>query len=173
MFRQKTKHRVVGIDVGGSRKGFHAVALEDGVFLARRQTSCVAELTGWCRDGIDARLVAIDAPCRWRASDGTRPAERQLLAQGMNVPYMTAQFFGGTGLLIIVGVTLDTMRQVETHLLQRHYDGFLRRGKIRGRFERTAGGSGSAISSNALVWIWTAIGIIVIAGTAAYLASGN
>ena len=83
MFRQKTKHRVVGIDVGGSRKGFHAVALEYGVFLARRQTSCVAELTGWCRDGIDARLVAIDAPCRWRASDGTRPAERQLLAQGI------------------------------------------------------------------------------------------
>jgi preprotein translocase subunit SecY len=89
------------------------------------------------------------------------------------VPYMTAQFFGGTGLLIIVGVTLDTMRQVETHLLQRHYDGFLRRGKIRGRFERTAGGSGHVISSNALVWIWAFIGVIVIAGTAAYLASGN
>jgi len=86
---------------------------------------------------------------------------------------MTAQFFGGTGLLIIVGVTLDTMRQVETHLLQRHYDGFLRRGKIRGRFERTAGGSGRVISSNALVWIWAVIGIIVISGTAAYLASGN
>ncbi len=35
---------------------------------------------------------------------------------------MTSQFFGGTGLLIIVGVVLDTMRQVETHLLQRHYE---------------------------------------------------
>jgi preprotein translocase subunit SecY len=57
--------------------------------------------------------------------------------------------------------------------LQRHYDGFLRRGKIRGRFERTAGGSGRVISSNALVWIWAVIGIIVISGTAAYLASGN
>jgi preprotein translocase subunit SecY len=86
---------------------------------------------------------------------------------------MTAQFFGGTGVLIIVGVTLDTMRQVETYLLQRHYDGFLRRGKLRGRFERTAGGSGRVISSSALVWIWTGIGILVIAGTAAYLASGR
>ncbi|MGA1129688.1 MAG: preprotein translocase subunit SecY, partial [Chthoniobacterales bacterium] len=89
------------------------------------------------------------------------------------VPYMTAQFFGGTGLLIIVGVTLDTMRQVETYLLQRHYDGFLRRGKIRGRFERTAGGAGRVISSSALVWLWVALGILVIAGTAAYLASGQ
>jgi preprotein translocase subunit SecY len=97
----------------------------------------------------------------------------QILARGMNVPYMTAQFFGGTGVLIIVGVTLDTMRQVETYLLQRHYDGFLRRGKLRGRFERTAGGAGSAISSSAMVWIYAGLAVIVIAGTAAYLASGK
>ena len=83
MARLKTKHRVVGVDVGGSRKGFHAVALEDGVFLARRQTSCVEQLTGWCREEIGARLVAIDAPCRWSAGDGARPAERELLAQGI------------------------------------------------------------------------------------------
>jgi preprotein translocase subunit SecY len=86
---------------------------------------------------------------------------------------MAAQFFGGTGVLIIVGVTLDTMRQVETYLLQRHYDGFLRRGKLRGRFERTAGGTGSAISSSAMVWIYAGLAILVIAGTAAYLASGK
>lgn len=97
----------------------------------------------------------------------------QLLSRQMNVPYMTSQFFGGTGLLIIVGVTLDTMRQVETYLLQRHYDGFLRRGKLRGRFERTAGGTGGVISSSTLVWIYAAIGVLVIAGMAAYLASGN
>ena len=59
----------------------------------------------------------------------------QLLARGMNVPFATAQFFGGTSLLIIVGVILDTMRQIETHLIQRHYDGFLRKGKIRGRYD--------------------------------------
>src|SRR5215471_799788 len=57
----------------------------------------------------------------------------------LGVPRMTARFFGGTSLLIIVGVLLDTMRQVETHLIQRHYDGFLRKGRIRGRFERTVG----------------------------------
>ena len=56
-----------------------------------------------------------------------------LLSQGLHVPQITAQFFGGTSLLIIVGVILDTMRQVETHLIQRHYDGFLRKGRIRGR----------------------------------------
>ncbi|MDQ3625408.1 MAG: preprotein translocase subunit SecY, partial [Verrucomicrobiota bacterium] len=47
----------------------------------------------------------------------------QMMNERMNVPYITAQFFGGTSLLIIVGVILDTMRQVETHLIQRHYDG--------------------------------------------------
>src|SRR6201981_1629704 len=45
-----------------------------------------------------------------------------VLSQWLNVPVITAQFFGGTSLLIIVGVMLDTMRQVETHLIQRHYD---------------------------------------------------
>lgn len=49
------------------------------------------------------------------------------------IPYLVASFFGGTSLLITVGVMLDTMRQVESHLLMRHYDGFLRRGKLRGR----------------------------------------
>ncbi len=49
------------------------------------------------------------------------------------IPYIVATFFGGTGMLITVGVMLDTMRQVETHLLQRHYDGFLKKGKLRGR----------------------------------------
>jgi len=50
-----------------------------------------------------------------------------------NVPFQVAIFFGGTGMLITVGVVLDTMRQVETFLLQRHYDGFLKKGRIRGR----------------------------------------
>lgn len=49
------------------------------------------------------------------------------------VPYSVALFFGGTGMLITVGVILDTMRQIETFLLQRHYDGFLKKGKIRSR----------------------------------------
>src|ERR1044071_9348668 len=68
-----------------------------------------------------------------------------LLSQGVNVPMITAQFFGGTSLLIIVGVMLDTMRQVETHLIQRHYDGFLRKGRIRGRFDRASYSRGDAV----------------------------
>jgi len=51
----------------------------------------------------------------------------------LGIPYLIASFFGGTGLLIIVGVMLDTMRQIESQLLMRHYDGFMKSGKLRGR----------------------------------------
>ena len=96
----------------------------------------------------------------------------QMLIQGLKVPYMTAQFFGGTGLLIIVGVVLDTMRQVETHLLQRHYDGFLRKGRIRGaRDMRGRLGSGNVIDDQTLVWMYAGLGILVIAGVTIYLAA--
>lgn len=44
-----------------------------------------------------------------------------------------ASFFGGTSLLIIVGVALDTLQQIESHLLMRHYDGFMKAGKVKGR----------------------------------------
>ena len=56
-----------------------------------------------------------------------------LLMKSLKIPPMVAQFFGGTSLLIIVGVMLDTMRQVESFLVTRHYDGFLRKGHLRGR----------------------------------------
>lgn len=51
------------------------------------------------------------------------------LIQQFNVPF----FFGGTGLLIVVGVALDTLQQIESHLLMRHYDGFMKKGRMRGR----------------------------------------
>ena len=53
-----------------------------------------------------------------------------LFFAGMNVP---ALGFGGTSVLIVVGVALDTLQQVESHLLMRHYEGFVKRGRIRGR----------------------------------------
>jgi preprotein translocase subunit SecY len=56
-----------------------------------------------------------------------------ILMQTMNINYDLASFFGGTSLLIIVGVALDTLQQIESHLLMRHYDGFLNQGRIRGR----------------------------------------
>ena len=52
-----------------------------------------------------------------------------ILMRRGGLPFM----FGGTGLLIVVGVMLDTLQQIETHLLMRHYDGFLTKGRLRGR----------------------------------------
>ena len=51
----------------------------------------------------------------------------------LKIPFALASFFGGTSLLIIVGVALDTLRILESHLLVRKYDGFLRHGRLRGR----------------------------------------
>lgn len=56
------------------------------------------------------------------------------------VPPGFASFFGGTSLLIIVGVALDTLQQIESYLLMRHYDGFMKSGKIKGRANVGAGG---------------------------------
>jgi preprotein translocase subunit SecY len=57
-----------------------------------------------------------------------------ILGQIFGVDPRVTRFFGGTSILIAVGVLLDTMRQMESHLLMRHYDGFLKKGKLRGRF---------------------------------------
>ena len=87
----------------------------------------------------------------------------QLLQRQLNLAPRVSQFFGGTSILILVGVVLDVMRQVETHLLQRHYDGFLRKGKLRGRFDR-AGAGGLAAHPRTVVLLWTCISIVAIVG---------
>jgi len=56
-----------------------------------------------------------------------------IISKWLNIPFLIASFFGGTALLIIVGVVLDTMKQVESQLLMRHYEGFLKKGKLRSR----------------------------------------
>ena len=56
-----------------------------------------------------------------------------IISKSLKIPYLVASFFGGTGLLIIVGVMLDTVRQIESHLLVRHYEGFMKKGRIKGR----------------------------------------
>jgi preprotein translocase subunit SecY len=56
-----------------------------------------------------------------------------VLTTWFKIPYSLASFFGGTGLLIIVGVALDFLQQVESHLFMRHYDGFMKSGRIKGR----------------------------------------
>lgn len=57
----------------------------------------------------------------------------RIISGAMNIPFLVASFFGGTGLLIIVGVMLDVMRSVESQLIMRHYDGFIKRGRLKGR----------------------------------------
>ncbi|MBM3844810.1 MAG: preprotein translocase subunit SecY, partial [Verrucomicrobia bacterium] len=56
-----------------------------------------------------------------------------ILNREMQIPFQVATYFGGTSLLIIVGVMLDTLRQMESQLQMRHYDGFLKKGRLRGR----------------------------------------
>ena len=83
-----------------------------------------------------------------------------------HVPTLTSQFFGGTSLLIMIGVMLDTMRQMETYLLQRHYDGFLKKGRIRGRSSgpMPTPGQGQAVEAGSYVWLFVGIAILLIVG---------
>lgn len=60
------------------------------------------------------------------------------IAMLFGVSQAFAQFFGGTSLLIMVGVVLDTLQQIESHLLMRHYDGLMKSGRIKGRTGMTA-----------------------------------
>ena len=81
---------------------------------------------------------------------------------------LVLHFFGGTSLLIMVGVVLDVMRQVETHLLQKHYDGFLRKGKLKGRYDRL-GNQNNAAPRNAIVYLWTVIAILIVLAITAWI----
>jgi preprotein translocase subunit SecY len=87
----------------------------------------------------------------------------------LNVPQRIAIFFGGTGMLITVGVILDTMKQVETFLLQRHYDGFLKKGRVRSRSTGNVGGALNEAADMATVGkLWTVLGVIFAIGIAAW-----
>jgi predicted nuclease with RNAse H fold len=73
----------VGIDVGGARKGFHAVALTGGAYAGQLVTRDVQELAHWCRSVVGACVIAIDAPCRWSSDGRARPCEQELMRQGI------------------------------------------------------------------------------------------
>ena len=77
-------HRVVGIDVGGARKGYHAVALGQRGFVAKIRSPSPVTIAAWCRD-LGAGWIGVDAPCRWRSGDDMRSAERQLIACGIRL----------------------------------------------------------------------------------------
>jgi preprotein translocase subunit SecY len=94
----------------------------------------------------------------------------QMLSKQLHVPDVTAQFFGGTSLLIVVGVVLDTMRQIETHLIQKNYDGFLRRGRIQGRSERTPEGRGLVAKDKTQVGIYVFLAVLLLVGVVLFIA---
>jgi preprotein translocase subunit SecY len=77
------------------------------------------------------------------------------------------QFFGGTSLLIMVGVVLDVMRQVETQLLQKHYDGFLRKGKLKGRYDRLTQ-TGGAAPRSVVLYLLIIVAVLIVAGMAIF-----
>ncbi len=87
----------------------------------------------------------------------------------MNVAPRIAYFFGGTGMLITVGVILDTMRQIETFLLQRHYDGFLKKGRIRGRSTSTQLALGEAASDRTVMQLVGFMVVILVVGLVAWV----
>jgi len=67
------------------------------------------------------------------------------IANILGINSQFAHFYGGTSLLILVGVVLDTLQQIESHLLMRHYDGLMKTGRLKGRTPIATGAAGSAI----------------------------
>jgi len=91
---------------------------------------------------------------------------------GKELPFIVTSFFGGTSMLILVGVLLDMMRQTETHLLQRHYDGFLRKGKIKGRYDRLQN-TGERASSTTLLYLLIFVAVLIVAGITVWMYKGG
>ena len=79
------------------------------------------------------------------------------------IPYKIALFFGGTGTLITVGVLLDTIKQLETYLLQRNYQGFLSKSKLGSRFSlMTEVHNLANLEDRGLRWLWiSSVGLFI------------
>ncbi|MGE9295597.1 MAG: preprotein translocase subunit SecY, partial [Puniceicoccales bacterium] len=95
-----------------------------------------------------------------------------ILGDQLNIPWQVSQFFGGTGTLIAVGVTLDTMRQIETFLLNRHYDGFLKKGKARSRSKTSRTRQlvdVAEVKSLNVGMLWTTCGILLVVGIVSWV----
>jgi preprotein translocase subunit SecY len=93
------------------------ITLAGALYLA-----LIAILPQWLTGGF--RVAPIPVVGDWL--DSVLP---KFITEGMNVQF----FFGGTSLLIVVGVTMDTVQQVESQLIMRHYDGFMKKTRLRGR----------------------------------------
>jgi preprotein translocase subunit SecY len=93
------------------------ITLAGAIYLA-----VIAILPQWLTSGF--RVAPI--PFIGERLDAMLP---RFITEGMNVQF----FFGGTSLLIVVGVTMDTVQQIESQLIMRHYDGFMKKSRVRGR----------------------------------------
>jgi preprotein translocase subunit SecY len=93
------------------------ITLAGAVYLA-----CLAILPEFLLGGFKVAPI----PIIGETLDAALP---RFITQGMGVPF----YFGGTSLLIVIGVAMDTVQQVESQLIMRHYDGFMKKTRIRGR----------------------------------------
>src|SRR5207248_3521314 len=93
------------------------ITLAGAIYLA-----IIAILPQWLMNGF--KVAPIPFVGDWL--DANLP---KFVTEGMNVQF----YFGGTSLLIVVGVAMDTVQQVESQLIMRHYDGFMKKARIRGR----------------------------------------
>ena len=84
---------VVGVDVGGLRKGFHAVALREGQFFEKFATLDAREVLRWCRE-LNTSVVGVDAPCGWSLTGRARPCERALANEGLHAFATPSQSVG-------------------------------------------------------------------------------
>ncbi len=92
-----------------------------------------------------------------------------LIMMTQDIPQSIALFFGGTGTLIAVGVMIDSMRQIETYLLQRHYDGFLKKGRSRSRASARTKQLVDTSELKNLGALWTPLTIIFIVGLVSWV----
>ncbi len=110
-----TQFNAMNISDGLKREGSYIPGIRPGMPTAEYLDAVMTRVT--LIGGIALLLIAI----------------LPLILTARDVPQNIANFFGGTSLLIIVGVALDTLRQLESQLVMRNYDGFLRHGRIAGR----------------------------------------
>ena len=90
---RKSPHIAVGVDVGGAKKGFHAVALREGQFFSKLHSCTPEVIVAWCR-AMEANAVGVDAPCAWSLTGARRPCEQQLAAIGIQA-FSTPRFITG------------------------------------------------------------------------------
>lgn len=120
---------VIGIDVGGSGKGFHAVALRNGQFEPRHFAAASA-VESWCKSQA-AQVIAIDAPCAWATSGGSRLAERSLAVRGERIQCFKTPTRPSAKGRAFYGWVFNGEKLYERLLLHcRLFDGTRQRGKI-------------------------------------------